>query len=145
MSTGKRPAPATSWNHRAPNHNGVSHSQAELARRVQWCSGRPAEPARPPPFLIAPSRSAGCAGQSGRAEWAPSLQRGSGSGKAASVTEPALADDVATVRTFVIKEVIPVASELEHADAYPHDLVEQMKALGLFGCAVPEEFGGLGL
>src|SRR5262249_40491767 len=36
-----------------------------------------------------------------------------------------------TVRQFVAKEVIPVASELEHRDEYPHPLVEQMKEIGL--------------
>jgi len=63
-----------------------------------------------------------------------------------SRTDPALADElVEAVRTFVAKEVIPVASELEHADAYPDDLVEAMRELGLFGCLVPAEHGGLGL
>ena len=61
-------------------------------------------------------------------------------------TDPAVADDlVDAVRTFVAKEVIPVATELEHADAYPGDLVEAMRELGLFGCMVPVEHGGLGL
>src|SRR6202142_4268846 len=52
---------------------------------------------------------------------------------------------VETVRRFVAREVIPVASELEHADTYPEAIVEQMKALGLFGITIPEEYGGLGL
>jgi alkylation response protein AidB-like acyl-CoA dehydrogenase len=52
---------------------------------------------------------------------------------------------VATVREWVEREVMPVASELDHADAYPEDLVAQMKNLGLFGVTIPEEFGGLGL
>jgi butyryl-CoA dehydrogenase len=61
-------------------------------------------------------------------------------------TDPALADElVEAVRTFVRKEVLPVASDLEHADEYPTDLVEQLAALGLFGSTIPEEFGGLGL
>ncbi|MCC6338922.1 MAG: acyl-CoA dehydrogenase family protein [Acidimicrobiia bacterium] len=51
----------------------------------------------------------------------------------------------AAVRRFVEREVLPVASELEHADAYPGALVEQMKAMGLFGITVPVEHGGLGL
>ena len=60
--------------------------------------------------------------------------------------EASVADElVAAVRTFVIKEVLPVASELEHADAYPDDLVAQMKEMGLFGSMVPEEYGGLSL
>ena len=63
-----------------------------------------------------------------------------------STTDPALADElVAAVKTFVTKEVLPVASRFEHADEYPEDLVEQMKAMGLFGSKIPEEYGGLGL
>jgi len=49
---------------------------------------------------------------------------------------------VATVRKFVEKEVIPVASELEHRNEYPHDLVRQMKEMGLFGLNIPEPYGG---
>jgi alkylation response protein AidB-like acyl-CoA dehydrogenase len=61
-------------------------------------------------------------------------------------TDPALADElVGAVRTFVVKEVLPVASDLEHRDEYPTDLVSQMAELGLFGAVIPEEYGGLGL
>ena len=60
--------------------------------------------------------------------------------------DPELADElVATVRAFVVKDVLPVASDLEHADEYPTDLVAQMRALGLFGATIPVEHGGLGL
>jgi alkylation response protein AidB-like acyl-CoA dehydrogenase len=52
---------------------------------------------------------------------------------------------VSTIRDWVDREVIPVASELEHADAFPEELVQQMKELGLFGVIIPEEHGGLGL
>ena len=51
---------------------------------------------------------------------------------------------LATVRTFVDKEIIPHATALEHADAYPQDIVDGMKEMGLFGLTIPEEFGGLG-
>lgn len=54
-------------------------------------------------------------------------------------------DIIEGVRTFVQKEVMPVASELEHRNEYPTALVERMKELGLFGATIPEEFGGLGL
>jgi alkylation response protein AidB-like acyl-CoA dehydrogenase len=47
-----------------------------------------------------------------------------------------------TVREFVDREVIPVASEMEHRDEYPDRLVETMKALGLFGLNIPDEYGG---
>ncbi|MDF3139877.1 MULTISPECIES: acyl-CoA dehydrogenase family protein [unclassified Streptomyces] len=49
---------------------------------------------------------------------------------------------VHTVRDFVDKEVKPVVRELEHANTYPEALIEQMKRLGVFGLAVPEEYGG---
>jgi alkylation response protein AidB-like acyl-CoA dehydrogenase len=63
-----------------------------------------------------------------------------------SPTDPEIrAELVATVRRWVAREVVPIASELEHADGYPHGLVEQMRAMGLFGVTVPEEHGGLGL
>lgn len=54
-------------------------------------------------------------------------------------------DVVRNIRQFVEREVLPVAASLEHADEYPHALVEQMRELGLFGCNVPAEYNGLGL
>jgi len=61
-------------------------------------------------------------------------------------TDPDLADEiVATVKRFVQKDVLPVVSELERTDTYPAELVATMAELGLFACAVPEEFGGLAL
>jgi alkylation response protein AidB-like acyl-CoA dehydrogenase len=51
---------------------------------------------------------------------------------------------LATVRDFVDKEIIPHAQALEHADAYPSDIVDGMKEMGLFGLTIPEEYGGLG-
>ena len=53
-------------------------------------------------------------------------------------------DILRTVRDFVDAEVIPVASELEHADAYPDGLVQALKELGVFGLTIGEEYGGLG-
>jgi alkylation response protein AidB-like acyl-CoA dehydrogenase len=47
-----------------------------------------------------------------------------------------------TVREFVNREVIPVASDMEHRDEYPDGLVETMKSLGLFGLNIPEQYGG---
>ena len=51
---------------------------------------------------------------------------------------------LSTVRSFVDKEIIPHAHELEHADEYPTEIVEGMKEMGLFGLTIPEEYGGLG-
>jgi alkylation response protein AidB-like acyl-CoA dehydrogenase len=49
-----------------------------------------------------------------------------------------------TVRDFVDEKILPVATELEHKDEYPTEIVEGMKELGLFGLTIPEEYGGLG-
>ena len=49
---------------------------------------------------------------------------------------------VATVRQFVDKEVVPVASAMEHRNEYPHALVAEMRKMGLFGLNVPEQYGG---
>jgi alkylation response protein AidB-like acyl-CoA dehydrogenase len=43
------------------------------------------------------------------------------------------------------RDVRPHVLRLDHADEYPHEMVEQMKELGLFGATIPEEYGGLGL
>ncbi|NUO55274.1 MAG: acyl-CoA dehydrogenase [Hamadaea sp.] len=51
---------------------------------------------------------------------------------------------LATVHEFVDKEIIPRAQRLEHDDAYPTDIVDGMREMGLFGLTIPEEFGGLG-
>ena len=49
---------------------------------------------------------------------------------------------VATVREFVDKEVRPTVREVEHANEYPEAWIEQMKRIGIYGLAVPEEYGG---
>ena len=48
---------------------------------------------------------------------------------------------VGTVAEFVDREVRPVARELEHANEYPEKLIGQMKALGIYGLAIPEPYG----
>jgi alkylation response protein AidB-like acyl-CoA dehydrogenase len=48
------------------------------------------------------------------------------------------------VRTFVDEKIIPVATELEHKDEYPTEIVEGLKELGVFGLMIPEEYDGLG-
>src|SRR6266699_231334 len=53
-------------------------------------------------------------------------------------------DILATVRDFTNREIIPVATELEHRDEYPAQIVAGMKKLGLFGLTIGEEYGGLG-
>jgi alkylation response protein AidB-like acyl-CoA dehydrogenase len=51
---------------------------------------------------------------------------------------------LSTVRSFVDKEIIPHAQELEHGDVYPQEIVDGLKELGIFGLMIPEEYGGLG-
>jgi alkylation response protein AidB-like acyl-CoA dehydrogenase len=62
-----------------------------------------------------------------------------------AVDESVRAEIIDTVRRFVQRDVIPVASDLEHADAYPDEIVATMRDLGLFGITIPEAHGGLGL
>jgi alkylation response protein AidB-like acyl-CoA dehydrogenase len=51
---------------------------------------------------------------------------------------------IGAVRQFVEDKILPVATELEHADEYPTEIVEGLKELGIFGLMIPEEYGGLG-
>ena len=46
---------------------------------------------------------------------------------------------------FLTAEVDPFVHDLEARDEYPHEIVEKMKQMGLFGCIIAEEYGGLGL
>ncbi len=46
------------------------------------------------------------------------------------------------MREFARKSISPVAREWELAGRYPEEIVEEMKAMGLFGMLVPEEYGG---
>lgn len=60
--------------------------------------------------------------------------------------EPELFDAlIDTVRRFVAERLRPLEAEVEAADAIPEAIVEEMKALGLFGLSIDEEHGGLGL
>src|SRR4051812_50203832 len=50
-----------------------------------------------------------------------------------------------SIGRWLERDVRPYVLELEHADNYPIEMVEQMKSLGLFGATIAEEYGGLGL
>ncbi len=50
-----------------------------------------------------------------------------------------------TVARFVRERLVPIEAQVAEADAVPEEIVEEMKALGLFGLSIPTEFGGLGL
>jgi len=66
-------------------------------------------------------------------------------------TTTAAADDgeeamiLDAIRKWLDRDVRPHVLRLDHADEYPHEMVEQMKELGLFGATIPTEYGGLGL
>ena len=50
---------------------------------------------------------------------------------------------VETVRAFIDRDVKPTVRDVEHANEYPAQWIEQMKEIGIFGLAVPEEYGGM--
>lgn len=49
------------------------------------------------------------------------------------------------MREFAQRSIQPVARDWELAGRYPTEIVEEMKAMGLFGMLVPEEYGGIGI
>ena len=49
---------------------------------------------------------------------------------------------VETVRAFIDRDVKPTVQAVEHANEYPEKWIEQMKQIGIYGLAVPEEYGG---
>lgn len=66
-------------------------------------------------------------------------------GQLGRVQEEQDADILAAIDKWLAREVKPHVQRFDHADAYPHEMVEQMKALGLFGATIPTDYGGLGL
>ena len=56
-----------------------------------------------------------------------------------------LADVLASVRTFIRSEVVPLEEQIDRDDLIPDEIVAQCKEMGLYGFTIPEEYGGLGL
>ena len=52
---------------------------------------------------------------------------------------------LASIDRWIEKTLRPAVKRFDHADEYPHEIVEQMKEFGLFGATVGQEWGGLGL
>ncbi|TAM65675.1 MAG: acyl-CoA dehydrogenase [Mycobacterium sp.] len=49
---------------------------------------------------------------------------------------------VETVRAFIDRDVRPTVRDVEHANEYPEKWIEQMKQIGIYGLAIPEEYSG---
>ena len=62
-----------------------------------------------------------------------------------SIDSSQLDQMLATLKKWLDHDVRPSVLELEHADEYPFEMVEQMREFGLFGATIPVEYGGLGL
>jgi acyl-CoA dehydrogenase len=56
-----------------------------------------------------------------------------------------LEDVISTVRDFIRERLIPHEAEIDASDEMPDGVTEEAARLGLFGFAIPEEYGGLGL
>ena len=52
---------------------------------------------------------------------------------------------VQTVRRFIRERLVPLERQVDETDRIPDEIVEEMKALGLFGLSIPQEYGGIGL
>jgi acyl-CoA dehydrogenase len=52
---------------------------------------------------------------------------------------------VSTVARFVKERLVPIEEQVAEEDRVPDEIVQEMRDLGLFGLAIPEEYGGLGL
>ena len=50
-----------------------------------------------------------------------------------------------TTRRFVRERLVPLEAQIAREDRIPDDLIEELKALGMFGMTIPEAYGGLGL
>jgi len=50
-----------------------------------------------------------------------------------------------SIRRFVDRELIPINAKVEETRTIPVAIIEQMKAMGLFGILTPQEYGGMGL
>jgi len=62
-----------------------------------------------------------------------------------SITEADERQLMDAIDRWLERDVRDRVLELEHADAYPHEMVAQMRDLGLFGATIGREWGGLGL
>ncbi len=50
-----------------------------------------------------------------------------------------------SVKEFVAKEVLPIASKIDLNDEFPVDIFKKMGKMGFLGITIPEEYGGAGM
>ena len=50
-----------------------------------------------------------------------------------------------SIREFVAKEVLPIASKMDQADEFPVELFRKMGKMGFLGVTIPEKYGGSGM
>ena len=65
--------------------------------------------------------------------------------EAAEVSDEDFREILAQTRQFVRSAVVPREQEILDTDRVPDDLRDEAKKMGLFGYAIPQEWGGLGL
>ena len=63
----------------------------------------------------------------------------------AEVSDDDFREILAQTRSFIRTAVVPRENEILATDRVPDDLRDQAKNMGLFGYAIPQEWGGLGL
>jgi acyl-CoA dehydrogenase len=61
------------------------------------------------------------------------------------VTEAEFGELIEVLRDFIRSEVIPAEAGIDESDEIPERLIAQAKEMGLYGYALPAEYGGLGL
>src|SRR5579871_2878605 len=121
-----------------PYHYIPCHSAAEETSMTERSPAQPlpavSSPAQPSPAAAPAPPSAGGSSPAGSSPRAP---RRTDPAEEAAILE--------AIGRWLEKEVRPQAMRLEHDDIYPHDMVETMKSMGLFGAVLDPQWGGLGL
>jgi acyl-CoA dehydrogenase len=56
-----------------------------------------------------------------------------------------LEEIISSIRRFVRDVVVPLEAQIDDDDAFPAEVIKQAKEMGLYGFAIPEAYGGLGL
>jgi acyl-CoA dehydrogenase len=59
--------------------------------------------------------------------------------------QAAFSDIVSSVRRFVDEKVVPLEAKIDTEDAIPDEIIGMCKEMGLYGFAIPEEYGGIGM